>query len=199
MNERHKKVLDLVRDKKVLDIGFIGKLEDVGKPHWLHEKIKQKALSVKGIDFNYEGVKLAKKQGYDCEQANIWNYTDQKKYDVVCFLEILEHVADQQILNKLCEFLKPNGEIILTTPNATSLSYQIQVLAKGKLKVDKDHVIMHSACTLKRLAQQCGLKMVSVDFVSSYSGERPVLDRVLRFARRVRPEWNHNLLARLKW
>ncbi len=48
---------------------------------------------------------------------------DQKKYDIILFLEVIEHLytAPEQVLGFLGSFLKPHGFIVIQTPNAAAL------------------------------------------------------------------------------
>ena len=70
-----------------------------------------------------------------------------KKYDVVCCLEVLEHVPDPKALVKACiSLLKPNGQLFLSTINKNPRSwitaivgaeYLFNILPKGTHEFSK--------------------------------------------------------------
>ena len=73
--------------------------------------------------------------------------TSDKKYDVVCCLEVLEHVPDPKALVKACiSLLKPNGQLFLSTINKNPRSwitaivgaeYLFNILPKGTHEFSK--------------------------------------------------------------
>ena len=73
--------------------------------------------------------------------------TSEKKYDVVCCLEVLEHVPDPKALVKACiSLLKPNGQLFLSTINKNPRSwitaivgaeYLFNILPKGTHEFSK--------------------------------------------------------------
>ena len=73
--------------------------------------------------------------------------TSDKKYDVVCCLEVLEHVPDPKALVKACiSLLKPHGQLFLSTINKNPRSwitaivgaeYLFNILPKGTHEFSK--------------------------------------------------------------
>lgn len=111
-------------EKRVLDIGCydgtIGKL------------IAQNQNEVYGIDLSDQAVNLAKKKGIRAYQADIEENDlpfPKEFFDVIVAAEIIEHVFDTDgFLEKIREFLKPNGHLILTTPNLATLGRRLLLL-----------------------------------------------------------------------
>ncbi|KAK9721074.1 Hexaprenyldihydroxybenzoate methyltransferase, mitochondrial, variant 3 [Basidiobolus ranarum] len=55
---------------------------------------------------------------------------DGDRFDVVCSLEVIEHVNDpKQFLQSCVDLLKPNGVLILSTMNRTPLAYALTIFA----------------------------------------------------------------------
>lgn len=104
-----------VADKKVLDIGCG---TGYGSNH-----LAQWALEVVGGDISFEAIEYAKKhyekenlkfQIMDCTASKLPN----NSFDVVCALELLEHVRDyERFLKEVHRILKPDGLAIISTPN----------------------------------------------------------------------------------
>ncbi len=50
--------------------------------------------------------------------GDVFGLDDGRRYDVILITEIIEHVAHpDQFLARVASFLKPNGHIVMTTPN----------------------------------------------------------------------------------
>ncbi|ORX95238.1 ubiquinone biosynthesis O-methyltransferase [Basidiobolus meristosporus CBS 931.73] len=55
---------------------------------------------------------------------------DGEQFDVVCSMEVLEHVNDpKQFLQSCVDLLKPNGMLVLSTMNRTPLAYALTIFA----------------------------------------------------------------------
>ncbi len=69
------------------------------------------------------------------KQVDLDKFTDPEleAYDVILFLEILEHLRGNliQTMTGLLESLKPNGRLILSTPNFRSVMGMYKFLFKG--------------------------------------------------------------------
>lgn len=50
-------------------------------------------------------------------QKNIMELENDKKYDLICLFDVLEHIDDDfQALNKISELLEDNGDILISVP-----------------------------------------------------------------------------------
>jgi SAM-dependent methyltransferase len=97
-----------------------------------------------------------------------WNI--DKKFDTIVAGEIIEHVRDPINFLKNCyDLLKDGGKIIVTTPNATSLSY----LSNPNWCVSFDNVLCHIHCftsgMLEALIKDAGFKNIQLKYLNSYS------------------------------
>jgi len=103
--------------QKLLDVGcgtgvFLSKAQSIG-------------YEVTGIDFDRRSISLARESfGLDNVYAlsleEFTNLTPAKKYDVVTFFEVLEHIENpRRFLQLIKEVLKPGGYIALSVPNRT--------------------------------------------------------------------------------
>ena len=90
---------------------------------------------VYGVDCDSTFVDQAKTKGikvYGCDlESGSFPFADGS-FDYVLFIEVLEHLAKpENCLKEIARVLKPNGILILSTPNLTSLQNRIS-LFRGK-------------------------------------------------------------------
>ncbi len=81
--------------------------------------VHKSGQNVTAIDISNEAIDFATKNfGNFYTQSSIENFKTDKKYDLIYSTEVIEHVADPvEFINKIKNFLKPNGKILLTTPD----------------------------------------------------------------------------------
>ena len=116
----------------ILDIGCGGGL--------LCEPLTRLGANVTGIDASSENIEIAKVHAID--HGLTINYINgaaedlSQKYDVVCALEVIEHVSSpRQFLNVCCNLVKPGGLLFISTLNRTMKAYLLGVLlAENVLK-----------------------------------------------------------------
>ncbi len=117
--------LKSLKDLDIIDIGCGGGL--------VCEPLSRMGATVTGIDADENAINTAKmhaevgnlKVEYICDDAaNI-----DKKFDVVCALEIIEHVSDIPAFMEVCaNRLKPDGLLIMSTLNRTTKSYALGII-----------------------------------------------------------------------
>jgi SAM-dependent methyltransferase len=106
-------------------------------------------------------------------------------FDLIICTEIIEHIKDQDsslisdletfnysgvlnMLNELCRVLKPNGKLLITTPNACSYITLGKWLHGEMLYMNPDHVREFTPFELERVAKECGLVSHSITTVNSW-------------------------------
>ena len=104
---------------RVLDVGC-------GSGEWL-TTMRDLGWQVEGIDFDERAVKVAQQTGLDvrCGALEQQEYLDAT-FDAVTLNHVIEHVPDPMATLKEClRILKPNGKLVLATPNSASLSHRV--------------------------------------------------------------------------
>lgn len=115
--DRIKYVVDLIPDEriKVLDIGLgYGFLEK-------EIKLKKQNVSIYGIDISKKSVIRARNlygEKFVIGSAKTIPFSDNL-FDVVCFLEVLEHIYENEsnmVFNEIKRVLKNSGTLIISVP-----------------------------------------------------------------------------------
>lgn len=95
------------------------------------EKFLKLGLDVHGIDGAEEAIKEASKRGIKTKIGDITEKLpyDSKQFDIVYAGEVIEHLLDtRSFLQEIYRVLKPNGLLIITTPNLATLTDRIKFL-----------------------------------------------------------------------
>ena len=98
-----------------------------------------------------------------CAGARSMDWTPQERFDKVLLLDVLEHVADPQaLLLRAKETLKPNGRLLISTPNVANLTVRLMLLF-GKFEyqdrgiLDRTHLRFFTRKSIRALAERCGM------------------------------------------
>ena len=148
--------------KSVVDLGFVDESRMAAKQalgSWLHAKVAQVALGTVGIDNEPEGVQLARDLGYqahtaDCEDRESLIALGLEPADIVIAGELLEHLDQPgRFLEAVKVLLKPGGTLLISTPNACSMTNFLSSLMNREF-VNPDHVSWFSWQTLRTLLRR---------------------------------------------
>jgi len=150
----------------------LNRILDVGAGTGFFLKIcKEKRWGVWGVEKNIHLVEIADRE-HDIKIKN-GNYEDtnfpENFFDVVSFLNVIEHLSDPlAALKKAYYLLRPGGGILLRFPNA-SFHVPLYILSRkisklpGKIKFNKSSVIYHYAYsnkTIKRCLTNIGFRNI---------------------------------------
>ncbi len=113
--ERYKFARQFVQNKHVLDIAC-------GAGYGSAILVDAGAESVQGVDLDKSAVAFAQKNyaasNIRFEIGDITIFNPGTTYDVITCFETIEHVSDyQKALLNLYQLLKPDGQLIISTPN----------------------------------------------------------------------------------
>lgn len=145
-------ILNECRNKKVLDVGC------GGMGGRLHASIKSVAEEVVGIEKDED---LAKRVGGETVVADAMDFDLNEKFDVIVAGELIEHLDNPAgFLKSVKKHLRPNGRLILTTPNLQSL-YNILYLP-----YNEQHVIGFNRSVLKNLLIAHGFDILEMQIIT---------------------------------
>jgi len=81
------------------------------------------SVSIVGWDVSETAVKRAEEMGFHAEIRDIAKPLTgvERQYDVICFFEVLEHIADtDQAMRNIQSLLRDDGLLVMSTPNLAS-------------------------------------------------------------------------------
>jgi len=161
----------LARNKTVLNIGAAGNVEyylDGRRDLWMHDRLKSSASEVVGLDLDEESVAFANARGEALVLGNCETVRLGRKFDLVVFSEVIEHVnAPVAAVDNLMRHLNPGGRLFITTPNPTYYGTILRALLNRSLSVYYDHVTSYFPENLVVLCQRLGLKVSAIHFFNT--------------------------------
>ena len=125
---------DVLQGKRVLDIGCGGGI--------LSEALSQAGAEVVGLDLSEKSIAVAKQHSeqnklnitYECQTVQKFAQREAKSFDMVCCLEMLEHVDDPaEIIQSVQTLLKPQGTFFASTLNRNLLSWFFGIVVAEKV------------------------------------------------------------------
>jgi len=197
-----KETLNFLKNKKgtLLEIGC-------GKGFFL-KKAMENGFIVTGIDINSSAIKEAKELGFD----RVYPYTledfiltnPQKKFDIVCFYHVLEHVENPiDFILKTKKFLKKDGYIVFSVPNPDRLAPSL--LKRELWDYPPHHLTRWNETSIDFLLTKAGLEKVGyfkepLSFVKSIEDVGSSLEAFLFSLIKKRDEENKkHLHKRYQW
>lgn len=191
--DRAEFLLNSARTLRVIHVGFVDyPLLDarVENGDWLHARLAQVGRQVVGIDVDEPGVEWARQQGFEAYAADASDEAamaalDVEPADLVILGEVIEHVdAPGRLLRAMRLLCKPNGSLIVTTPNALRIMNALVPLT-GRELVHPDHVAWYSPTTLKRVVSVNGWVVEELRYYQAGPDELSGGRRLEKFAANV--------------
>jgi 2-polyprenyl-3-methyl-5-hydroxy-6-metoxy-1,4-benzoquinol methylase len=182
LDERIEETLKLIQGEKILDVGCAG--------GGLSKMLSDLGFTVHAIDVLEDSIEVAKEFANSpkitYEVRDVLKETFPKEsFDGIVFLETIEHVENPaQFFREFHKILKPNGHLIVSTPNATSIKNLLYALSYRKKNKQKklikeiseetlgtgthiEHIFNWDFQTLVRLLDRCGFDVVEHSFARS--------------------------------
>ncbi|MFD1585894.1 class I SAM-dependent methyltransferase [Halorientalis brevis] len=125
MNSRIPAILDRVSPEDVvLDVGCVQhSVENENNENWLHKRLSDICREVVGIDVLEEDIRILQERGYTVKHQNAEQFGLDRDFDVIVAGELIEHLANPgKFLDCARAHLKPDGRLLLTTPNPWAVS-----------------------------------------------------------------------------
>ena len=132
----------------MIDLGFVDEGQiDVKRARgtWLHAVVAAEAREALGVDADEAGVARARELGFEAYNADVEDRAalgalELEAGEIVLAGELLEHLdRPADFLEAVKALVAPDGRLVLTTPNAHSLTNALAAAA-GRELVNPDHV-----------------------------------------------------------
>lgn len=133
MYEQYKRFEFLDKLNNYLDLKNSAVLEFGSASGQMTEILSKLTKKVVAVDGSSEFIRIAKERVQDAENVIFYesyfeNFTLDEKFECLIFIHILEHIENPLILlPKLSTYLKKDGVIAISVPNAHALSRQLAV------------------------------------------------------------------------
>lgn len=165
----HQKLLKLItRGESVLEVGCA--------TGYMSQALLDKGCTIEAIEIDPFLASQAHKKGirvYTGDATYVLKKMEKgKKYDVILFADVLEHMADPHAcLAQSLNHLKKNGRIIVSLPNIANIAVRLNLLS-GNFDyqewgiMDKTHLKFFTRDSFNRLVSSLSLKIKYFDAVA---------------------------------
>ena len=119
---------------------------------------------VTGVDASAWSIERARRRcpGATFQVGGIETLAFEAPFDVVTLWDVLEHVhAPREALSRVASWLKPGGSLLMSMPNAASLS--ARALGPHWVLLLREHLWYFSPQTIGQLLSECGFELVRTD------------------------------------
>jgi len=155
-------------------IGYDGaSLLDIGCGNgYFLSRAKRRGWSVKGLEPTQKNAQTAKRNfGIDVSVTDFDHYDGKDRFDCISLWDFIEHVPNPgQILSKVNALLKPNGIVLIATPDHFSLinfladliyNFSFRRLKKPlEVLFVSEHILYFTDKTLRRAVKESGFSLV---------------------------------------
>jgi 2-polyprenyl-3-methyl-5-hydroxy-6-metoxy-1,4-benzoquinol methylase len=143
---------------------------------------------VQGLFSRYIGVDLVSYPGFPAGQSRVVADLQAGAIplvshcaDVVTAVEVIEHLENPRaFMRELVRLVRPNGWVVVTTPNQRSALSVLTLLARGRFAAFQDcnyptHLTALLEVDLRRIAAECGLVDAEIHYTAM--GRVPMMSR----------------------
>lgn len=128
------------------------------------ERLGAAGWQVQGVDFDPQAVERARALGLRVGLGDVsaQGFADAS-FDAVVSSHVIEHVPDPAAFLRECRrILKPDGVLVVLTPNASALGHRVYGAAWAGLDPPR-HLYVFTARSLQRLALAAGFSVRALD------------------------------------
>jgi len=186
----------------VLDIGFWGQGKTWESPTWPHRLLIDRAHEVYGLDIVYDEFKIPEDERHKYQKAAAENFKFDKKFDIVFAGDLIEHLVNPGLfLDNVKTHLKPDGKLIITTPNTFNLFVMAGKLTRPEPPINSDHTFYFNRRTIAVLLEKCGLEveefgfMYTLDYTHKESIKKKFLNVLYRFLSWFTPKYYESMIV----
>ncbi|MBT4868247.1 MAG: class I SAM-dependent methyltransferase [Planctomycetaceae bacterium] len=151
------------------------------KPDVLFRRVAEANPSTVGVDIDQDGVTVLTGMGYNVQCADVETMNLERQFDTIVAGEIIEHLENPGLfLRNMLRHLKPDGTIIVSTPNPFYTGQTWKIWRHGLPAVHDEHVNWQDPVTLEQLFSRTGYETVAGYWVQPESKLLKTWKRLLR-------------------
>ncbi|EKQ52023.1 MAG: Methionine biosynthesis protein MetW [Methanobacterium sp. Maddingley MBC34] len=162
----HNKIIGLIgKNKRVLDVGC--------SEGCLSKRLRLNGCEVFGIEINKNAAQLAKSYCQEVFVGDVESIKLNSKYenffDCIVFADVLEHLKEPAVvLRSFKEYLKADGQLILSVPNIAHWSMRLKLLFgnfeyKDQGLLDRGHLRFFNEKSVKKILLENGFEISTFD------------------------------------
>jgi SAM-dependent methyltransferase len=174
--------------QRLLRYGPVHDLLEIGcGPGYLLEAAKHAGVPrAVGVDRNPWAIEQARRSGHSAYIGSIDVVPPNDRFDAVAMLDLLEHIPEPMpFLAQVRQRLRPNGRLLIMTPNLESLLARISGRRWVSFKIP-EHLHYFTPRSLARLLDANGFRVLYSRGTGQYVSVEFFLDRLGRIAPRLR-------------
>lgn len=185
-----KKVLDSIKFKSILNAlnGELNSYLDIGCGDGRYLKLLESnglaRENLYGLELGNDAVNALYSQGYKVfnQRVEECNSIKLESLDLVTMFHVIEHVENpREIIERISNWLKPDGVLALETPNIDSVdAIKFKRTYWGGYHFPR-HWYLFSEATLSSLLVNCGFEIISVKYQTGHSFWMYSLHHLLRY------------------
>lgn len=144
------------KGSKVLEVGS-------GEGKFLKHINDTLGCDTTGIELNAQAVEKGRAMGLNMHQELVQDHAEKYAghYDVVCFYQVLEHIADVKDFLEACvKCIKPGGKVLIAVPN--NEPYLYKNIKNYALNTSPHHMGWWNTESLTKIAPYFGLQADTV-------------------------------------
>src|SRR3989338_3706404 len=163
-----------IHGKSVLDIGSAGQGNPEEKEQWLFGILEKHASSLIGID-------VAPSTHPKVIQASAETFSIHEKFEVITLFDVIEHLDNVGLaLMKIRKHLKPQGKLIITTPNMTSFGPFLDILFFRGITSNPTHTLGYNERMIKYTLERHGFQIQAFKYVGyPFFGNHKKIKKIL--------------------
>jgi methionine biosynthesis protein MetW len=151
----------LPRELSVLDVGCGSGVHGA-------EMARAHGHRVVGVDLSEQSIAKARtrlEEAYvaDVTRPELYPFAGQRKFDVIVFSDILEHLYDPaQVLTSHYQLLAPGGHVLISLPNIAIWNVRLSIMT-GRFEyqdtgtLDRTHIRFFTRASFRRFTREAGL------------------------------------------
>ena len=157
---------------RLLDIG-------AGSGIFIQEAAKHGYVAT-GIEPSEYLVNQAKQDGLNIVMGTFPDDCPKEKYDLIFLTDVIEHIANPlPMLKCLPDYLTPNGKVIITTPDVSSIL--ARVLGKNWWHYRVAHIGYYNKNTLGYIMERAGFVPVRWKYAKWYFSPKYIMERLTKY------------------